>query len=200
MILGEEKATIVADTIRLLYLRGLTQIKGGNVSFIDRSNGLIYITPSKLPKHNIKPEDIAVIDINSRILRGNPSIEYMMHLEIYKSIDEAQAVVHAHPPYTLSAIEAKLNLDTSILMEAKYKIKCITIVPPLEPGSRDLAVATAKALAESKCNIAILYRHGIIAYSSIDPYDALDTIEALEDLAKITITIYNLKSLMLRVN
>ncbi|MFN4046150.1 MAG: class II aldolase/adducin family protein, partial [Acidilobaceae archaeon] len=50
-----------------------------------------------------------------------------------------------------------------------------------------LAESTARKMRETGCNIAILERHGVVAYSASDIYDALDTIEALEDLAKIII-------------
>ena len=181
----EGRAIAVAEVMRLAYMRGLVQVKGGNVSFIDRPRGFIYITPSGVPKHSLKPSDIAVITVDGERVRGVPSIEYLMHLHIYKAIEEANAIVHVHPPYTLAAVEAGLKLDLEVLTEASLKIKCYVVVPKLKPGSQELALTVARTLKETGCNTAILKRHGIVVYSNQDPYDALDTVESLEDLAKI---------------
>jgi L-fuculose-phosphate aldolase len=191
----EGRALAVAEVMRLAYMRGLVQIKGGNVSFIDRFRELIYITPSGVPKYSLKPSDIAVVTVNGERVKGAPSVEYLMHLNIYKTVEEANAIVHAHPPYTLAAVEAGLKLDLNMLSEALVKIKCYTIVPELKPGSRELALTVARALKESGCNTAVLRRHGVVAYSNQDPFDALDTIESLEDLAKIHL----LKQLRLQI-
>lgn len=180
-----DRALVVAEVMRLAYLRGLTQIKGGNVSFIDRASNLVYITPSGVPKYSLKPEDIAIVTLEGERVRGNPSIEYMMHIQIYKHIVEAQAVVHVHPPYTLALTKSKTSIELEHLSEAKLKIKCYTIIPPLRPGSQELALAVAKTLKDTGCNVAILENHGVVAYSHLDPFDALDTLESLEDLAKI---------------
>ncbi len=179
-----EKARL-ADVLKLLYMRGLVQVKGGNASIIDRARGLIYITPSGTPKHTVKPEEIAVIDLEGNTINGSPSSEHMLHSQIYKAIREAKAIVHAHPPHTLALVEAGINIDANLLAEAHHKIKCIAKIPPIKPGTLELAETTARKMKETNCNIAILERHGVVAYSTNDIYDALDTVEALEDLAKI---------------
>lgn len=177
----------LADALRLLYMRGLVQVKGGNASIVDRDRGLIYITPSGTPKHTVKPEDIAVVDLDGNTISGYPSSEHLLHSHIYKAIREAKAIVHAHPPHVLALVEAGINIDTSLLAEAHHKIKCLAKIPPIKPGTLELAESTARKMRETGCNIAILERHGVVAYSASDIYDALDTIEALEDLAKIII-------------
>ena len=181
-------AEMLADVMKLLYTRGLVQVKGGNASIIDRDRGTIYITPSGHPRHLLKAKHIAAIDLQGNTLYGNPSSEWRLHLAIYKRIPEAKSIVHAHPPYTI-AIGELGRIDLSLTTEASYRIKCISIVPPLKPGTWELAEEAARLLESQECNTAILRRHGVVAYSPGDPYYALDAIEALEDLAKIQITI-----------
>jgi len=183
--LDEARASAVVEVMRLAYLRGLTQVKGGNVSFADRARGVIYITPSGVPKYSLKPGDVAIVTFEGERVRGVPSVEFMMHLQIYRRIGESQAIVHVHPPYTLALVGSGIQLELGYLSEAKLKVRCYTRVPPLKPGSLELAEATAKALAETGCNVAILDDHGVVAYSPLDPFDALDTVESIEDLAKI---------------
>lgn len=180
----EEWRGDLASVMRLLYSRGLVQVRGGNASIVDRDRGLIYITPTGKPRHLVTPEDIAVITMDGRVVSGSPSSEWRLHAAIYKEVGEASAIVHAHPPHVIAAGEVG-GLDLSLTTEASYSISCITLVPPLPPGTWDLAATTAKMLREQGCNAAILRRHGVVAYSSVSIYHALDMVEALEDLARI---------------
>ncbi|MEB3773569.1 MAG: class II aldolase/adducin family protein [Desulfurococcales archaeon] len=177
----------LAHVISLLYHRGLVQIRGGNASIIDRSHDLIYITPTGLPRTLIKPSDIAVIKLNGEKVEGVPSSEWRLHTEIYKMIREAKAIVHAHPPITIAFGEAGVDLDLSVTTEAGNNITCVSKIPPLKPGSIELAKETANTMMREGCNVALLRRHGIVAYSSKSIFHALDIIEALEDLAKTLI-------------
>lgn len=183
MRLNEDLANAVAEAIRLLYSRGLVQVKGGNVSAFDRQAGLVYITPTGVPRHLVKPDDIAVVSLDGKVVVGNPSSELMMHLEIYKGVSDAVAVVHAHPVSVLALYESGGRLDLSLTTEARIRTNCVEEVPPLQPGSEELARATAAAL--SRCRAAVLRGHGITAYSSKDVFEALDAVEALSDLAMV---------------
>ncbi|MEB3861374.1 MAG: class II aldolase/adducin family protein [Desulfurococcales archaeon] len=174
----------LAAVMRLLYSRGLVQVRGGNASIVDRGRGLVYITPTGVPRHLVSPSDIAVITLEGEVVEGRPSSEWRMHVAIYKEVGEAAAVVHAHPPHAIAAGELG-GLDTSLTTEAGYNISCITLVPPLPPGTWGLAESVARGMARSGCNVAIMRRHGVVAYSAKTVYHALDAVEAVEDLAKI---------------
>ena len=175
----------VADAIRLLYARGLTQLRGGNVSAVDRAAGLVYITPTGVPRHLIREDDVAVVDLDGNVVVGTPSSEVRLHLAIYRSIPDAAAVVHAHPYPVLALYEGGASLDLSLSTEASYRVTCVAEVPPLQPGTQELADAAAEALRRSGCNAAVLRRHGIVVYSRAGLYDAVDAAEALSDLASM---------------
>lgn len=178
---------VVADVARLLYQRGLVQVKGGNVSVIDRSSGLVYITPTGVPRHQIKADDIAVMTLDGNVIVGTPSSEFRMHLGIYSSIPSAVGVVHAHPSKVIALYELGSRLDLSITTEAKARVNCVSEVPYIKPGTQELAAAVSDALKQ--CQAAALRGHGIVAYSSRDIYEALDIVEALSDLAEIQLYI-----------
>ncbi|MGC9210380.1 MAG: class II aldolase/adducin family protein [Acidilobus sp.] len=185
MRFNEQIARQVADVARLLYSRGLTQVKGGNVSVYDRSEGLVYITPTGVPRHLIREDDIAVMKIDGTVLVGTPSSEYRLHLSIYRELEGAVAVVHAHPPDVVALYESGLTLDVGVLMESSIRVGCVTDVPAITPGTQELAEAVAGALKASGCRAAVLRRHGVVAYSGRDAYDALDAVESLADAARI---------------
>jgi len=98
----------LAEVMKLLYSRGLINIRGGNAS-IKISETSFLITPSGLPKHNLKPEDMVIVYFDGKWTgKHRPSIEYRMHAEIYRNNPEIKAIVHAHSPLTLILRDRRL--------------------------------------------------------------------------------------------
>ena len=75
---------------------GLVAGTSGNVSYFDRENELLYITPSNLDYREMEPEDIMVIRLDGSIVEGKhtPSSEWRLHAEIYKRKEEVNSVIH----------------------------------------------------------------------------------------------------------
>ncbi len=181
------------NAMRVLHDRGLVNLRGGNASArfsLPYGVTYIYITPSGKPKPLLDPLDIAVMTLDGGVVEGRPSSEFRLHLAVYRARDDATAVVHAHNPLTVAA--AKLGLVEELFkvsVEARYYLgRCVARVPYLEPGSQELAEATARAL--KGCDTAVLEGHGAVAVGvSKDPveavYEAVDRLEALEDAARI---------------
>ncbi|HPU62545.1 MAG TPA: L-ribulose-5-phosphate 4-epimerase [Mobilitalea sp.] len=80
--------------------RGLVTYTWGNVSGIDRNEGLFVIKPSGVPYEELKPEDMVVIDLKGNKVEGkyNPSSDTPTHLELYLAFPEIGGVVHTHSP------------------------------------------------------------------------------------------------------
>ena len=85
----------------------------------------------------------------------------------------------------IALYEAGLRISADVMTEASIRVGCVTDVPPLTPGSEELASATAEALKASGCRAAVLKRHGVVTYSARDVYEALDAAEALADAARV---------------
>ncbi len=183
----------VAEVMRLLYSRRLVSILGGNASIIDRDEGIVYISPTGIPRTRITVDDVAVLTMDGRVVEGKPSSEWRMHLEIYRRIRDATAIVHAHPPYTLlvsrlasKGLTPRLSDALNVLSEAGISAGgCVAEAPWAPPGTEELADRVASALAGSRCRVAVMERHGVVAYSPDSIYRALDAVEAIEDLARI---------------
>lgn len=171
--------------MRIAYSRGLTQTRGGNASILDKSLGLVYVTPRGAPKQSLSAGMISLVSLDGRVLWGSPSSELSLHLEVYKRVDEARAILHLHPPMTLAVAELGIDFELGVFSEATYGVRCIAKIPFIKPGTVELAEAVGRALQETGCNIAILEKHGVVAYSANSLYEALDAIEALEDLSRI---------------
>ncbi|AEM39467.1 class II aldolase/adducin family protein [Pyrolobus fumarii 1A] len=173
---------LVVHAMRMLYERGLVDIKGGNVSVRFRLGGIdgMLVTPGGVAKNSINPDDVAIVLLDGSIIYGKPSSEYRLHLEIYRRMSFATAVVHAHNPLTVA-------LGESIPLEpfaGEALDTCVTIVPHYPAGSKELAIETATRLEKSGCRAAILSGHGVVAVGEGDPkralINAIEIIEALE--------------------
>ncbi len=183
-----EKAQQLVDAMRILHSRGLINVRGGNGS-VKVSSREFLMTPSGLPKHLLKPDDLVLVRLDGTWTgKHKPTIEYRLHLEIYRRVDSAQAILHSHNPYTILALRIGLKLDPRELVETRYAVgECIAVVEELEPGSIDLARRVGEE--SERCRVIVLENHGVVAYGETI-YHALDAIEALEDYARIKIIEY----------
>jgi L-fuculose-phosphate aldolase len=183
--------------MRLVYGRGLVNLRGGNASVkvvLPDGTVFVYISPSCGAKNDINPMDVAVMDPGGHVYWGRPSSEYRMHLEVYRRVSGATAVVHAHNPSVVLALRLGVQLDPRLLgVEASYYLDgCIGNVPELPPGTQELAEAVADTLRE--CPVAAMEGHGAVAVSTRrDPFEAIveavDRLEALEDLARASLAV-----------
>ena len=174
----------VALFMNRLYAKGLTTTSGGNVSI--RVNNKIYITPSQTDKGNMKPKQIGVVTIEGSNLtpKLRLSMETGMHIAIYKTRKDVNAIVHAHP-YTATALSATPDLiDTRINGEARAMLGKPAFAPYATMGTPDLAKVAADAIKHS--NAIILQHHGILTAGET-LLQAFDRLELMEMTARATI-------------
>ena len=81
-----------------LVRRGLVLYTFGNVSGMDRGEGLVAIKPSGVPYEELTPEQIVISDLTGKIVDGTlrPSSDLPTHLELYKNFREIGGVAHTH--------------------------------------------------------------------------------------------------------
>jgi len=82
----------------LLPKHNLVTLTWGNVSAIDRENGIVAIKPSGVDYVKLKCEDIVLVDLSGKVLEGalQPSSDTATHLELYRNFPNIGAVVHTH--------------------------------------------------------------------------------------------------------
>ena len=103
----------VYEANMMLPKLGIVTFTWGNVSGIDRKQGLFVIKPSGVPYEDLKPEDMVVVDMEGHVVEGdmNPSSDTMTHLVLYKEFPTIGAVVHTHSSWAVSFAEAGLPLE-----------------------------------------------------------------------------------------
>lgn len=177
----------VASFMRRLYKNGLTTTSGGNIS-LRISDDIIVITPSATDKGRMKWKEVGVMNIFGENLTPElkPSIEYEMHLSIYRKKKEVKAIVHAHPVCASAFTAMKCKIDTDLTAEARAILGDPVIVPYALMGTADLAEQAARHIVLS--DILLLENHGILTTGS-NLLQAFDKIEVLENAAKMTLIV-----------
>lgn len=97
MMLKELKESVLEANLELPK-SGLVTYTWGNVSAIDRSEGLIVIKPSGVPYEELRLEHLVVLDLEGNQVEGKlrPSSDTPTHLVLYNAFKEAGGIVHTH--------------------------------------------------------------------------------------------------------
>ena len=102
--------------------RGLVTYTWGNVSGIDRQQGLVVIKPSGVEYEELTPDRLVVLDLDGHIVEGdlNPSSDTKTHLELYKAFPALGGVVHTHSPYAVAWAQAGRDIPCYGTTHADY--------------------------------------------------------------------------------
>ena len=175
----------VASFMRRLYDHGLTTTSGGNIS-IKVSSDIIAITPSATDKGAMKWKEVGLMNLFGENLTPEltPSIEYALHLNIYKRNSQITAVIHAHPLFATSFTAMKGTIDTSLTAEARAICGEPHFVPYALMGTSELADTVADN--STNADILLLENHGVITLGT-SLLQAFDKMEVLENAAKMTL-------------
>ncbi len=94
----EELRQQVLEANQLLEKNQLVIYTWGNVSGIDRDEGLVVIKPSGVPYPDLTAESMTVTDLDGKVVGGGtrPSTDLMTHIQLYKSFPSIGGVAHTH--------------------------------------------------------------------------------------------------------
>ncbi len=176
----EQERIQLKDICKLLYDRQLVTASDGNISMRLNQNHII-ITPSRMNKGLLKPEDMIVTDLDGNIIegKGKASSEFLMHRAIYQNRPEVNAIIHTHPVYATAFALAGKNIPDNHLIEAKVILGATALAEYGTPGTPEMAEVIAPHI--QKVNSILLKNHGAITYGTelIDSYNRMDVLEAV---------------------
>lgn len=101
---------------------GLVTFTWGNVSGIDRNQGLVVIKPSGVPYEELTLEDMVVVDLEGNIIEGTkrPSSDTPTHLALYRSFQHVGGIVHTHSPWATAWAQAGRSIPALGTTHADY--------------------------------------------------------------------------------
>lgn len=174
---------LLVKCMRILHDRALISGAGGNASVRLGRDGAILITPSGVFKGELNPEDIVKINMEGEVEEGclRPSIEGPLHIAIYKTRPDVNAIIHAHNPFTTGLALAGKKIEP-INYESAVIFGEVPILEFRPPGSKELVELVAQNIKNQQ--VVILQNHGVIAVGST-LIEALSSVEVLEEISKM---------------
>jgi L-ribulose-5-phosphate 4-epimerase len=178
-----------------LVNHGLVIFTWGNVSGINRDEGLVVIKPSGVSYSTMKSSDMVVVDLKGKVIEGilKPSSDLATHLELYRSFPNIGAVVHTHSEWATSWAQAGLGIPCLGTTQADYfygEIPCTRKMTESEING-DYELETGRVIVECLKDIdpmktpgVLVNNHGPFSWGK-DPVDAVHNAVVMEEVAKM---------------
>lgn len=112
---------------------GLVVYTFGNVSAVDRANGVFAIKPSGVPYEVLKPEDMVILDFDNNIVEGTmrPSSDTKTHSFLYKNWEDIGGIAHTHATYSCAWAQSQLDIPIFGTTHADHLTSDIPCAPPM---------------------------------------------------------------------
>ena len=158
MLKGDLHTQLVAAGARL-SAAGLVHSSEGNLS-ARIGGGCCLVTPTGGVTGRLTGADMVEVPLGRGKVPRRASSEVRLHIEIYRSRPDVEAIVHAHPPGVLRLAREGRVPDAGLLDEDGIRFGGVVAVPYFEEGSRELAGTAAAAL--SNATACVLSDHGAV--------------------------------------
>ena len=186
----------VCEANLLLPKYDLVTFTWGNVSGIDREQGLIVIKPSGVEYDEMGPDDMVVVDLKTgeRVEgRYKPSSDTPTHLALYRAFPGLGGVVHTHSRWATSFAQAGRGIPAFGTTQGDYfygEIPCTRKMTPAEIGG-EYELETGNVIIETFQNgkidplqvpAVLVHSHGPFTWGT-DPFNAVHNAVVLEEVA-----------------
>ncbi len=118
----KELKLAVYEANMALPRHGLVTFTWGNVSGIDREQGLVVIKPSGVDYDRLTPDDLVVLDLDGNRVEGklNPSSDTATHIELYRAFPTLGGIVHTHSVNAVAWAQAGFDIPAYGTTHADY--------------------------------------------------------------------------------
>jgi len=180
-----------------LLQTGLVIHTFGNVSGIDREEGIVAIKPSGVSYEELTPEAIVLVNLDGNVVGGdlNPSSDTKTHLVLYQNFPEIGGIVHTHSPYAVAWAQARRAIPCLGTTHADYspvEIPCTAMISDeaieedYERETGNLIVETFKYYSYNLTPMVLIASHGPFTWGTT-PEEAVHHSVTLEYLAKMAL-------------
>ena len=177
----------------LLPKYDLVTFTWGNVSGIDREQGLFVIKPSGIEYDGMTVEDMVVVDLECHIVEGKwkPSSDTPTHAELYKAFPACGGIVHTHSRWATTFAQAGKGIPALGTTQGDYfygEIPCTRPMTREEIGGA-YEKQTGRVIAETFSDIdpmtipaVLVCNHGPFTWGKT-PAEAVHNAVVLEEVA-----------------
>lgn len=160
---------------------GLVVGAGGNLSA--RDGEFMYISPSGFDLKEITDKEWVKVEIGTGNVLSDlkPSSELEMHLECFRSNSEINAVLHAHPTYSVAVSSTGQEIPP-MFPDFPAMLKKVSYIDYVIPTTDVLAKAIAEVIADSQS--VVMRNHGVLT-AGISIKEAYFYMQLTEEAAKV---------------
>lgn len=180
----------------LLPKYNLVTFTWGNVSGVDREQGLMVIKPSGVDYDGMTPEDMVVVSLETgKRVEGKwkPSSDTDTHVALYNAFPGLGGVVHTHSRWATSFAQAGRGIPAYGTTQGDYfygEIPCTRRMTPeeiagkyeLETGNVIIETYRERGIDPEQVPAALVHSHGPFAWGT-DPENAVHNAVVLEECA-----------------
>jgi L-ribulose-5-phosphate 4-epimerase len=191
-----------------LVRKGLVVYTWGNVSGINREQGVIVIKPSGVSYDKMTVDDMVVVDLDGKVLSSKfkPSSDTPTHLVLYKKFPTIGGVVHTHSEWATSWAQAGIPIPALGTTHADYffgpvpctrKLTQKEVDTKYEEETGNVIVETFKGIDPLAIPGVIINGHGPFTWGT-DAHNAVHNAVVLEEVAKMahhTLTLNKVKGI-----
>ena len=176
----------------------------GNVSAVDRENGVFAIKPSGVAYEDLKPEDIVIVDFDNNIIEGSmrPSSATKTHAYLYKHWPNVGGVAHTHATYSVAWAQAQRDIPIFGTTHADHLTADIPCAPPMSDaliegnyehntGIQILDCFKEKNLSYEEVEMILIGNHGPFAWGKNAAKAVYNSkvLEVVAEMAHLTLLI-----------
>ena len=178
----------------LLPKHRLITFTWGNVSGIDREQGLVVIKPSGVSYDVMKADYMVVVDLKTGVVvEGTlkPSTDTPTHIELYKAFPNISGVVHTHSRWATTFAQAGRGIIALGTTHGDYfygeipctrKMTVAEIQGEYEKETGTVIKETFQGKDADTIPAVLVYGHGPFTWGK-DPMDAVHNAVALDEVA-----------------
>ena len=146
----EELKKVVCNANLELPKHELVFCSWGNVSGIERSEGIVAIKPSGVDYDELTPDKIVLLDLDGHIVEGtlNPSSDTPTHLELYRNFKQIGGICHTHSSNATMWAQACRGIPCFGTTHADYFYGTVPVTKVMtkEQIERDYELNTGKVI------------------------------------------------------
>jgi L-ribulose-5-phosphate 4-epimerase len=158
---------------------GLVIFTFGNVSAIDRSQGVFAIKPSGVNYEELTPEQMVVVDLDGKLVTGKlrPSSDTLTHAVLYKAWTGIGGISHTHSCYATAWAQAQRDIPIYGTTHADHSTVDIPCALPmsdelirgnyeLETGQQILSCFRERGLSPQETEMILVGSHAPFTWGS----------------------------------
>lgn len=183
---------------------GLVIYTFGNVSAVDRGDGIFAIKPSGVPYEDLKAEDIVILDYDNNIVDGSmrPSSDTKTHAFLYKTWNDIGGIAHTHATYSVAWAQAQRDIPILGTTHADHLTADIPCTPPMSDelirgdyehntGIQILDCFKEKELSHKEVEMILIGNHGPFTWGKKAAKAVYNSkvLEAIATMAYLTLQI-----------